>query len=371
MHLDEQALVDALHGVDAQAPPDLVSRVRDGGRRRLVRRRTFVGAGAGLVAVAGGATAVALVPGSGHGIAPGTTGPSTQAVFTNLYAAPPAAGSQCNAGEGQKATPSDYPDLLLLPPADEQLTSVNVATQSLNCLPAHVALTALKLAGGNVTQGVVVEGPNAPTAAEVDEAGPGVGHFTPPDDQPILGQPATEFQFGNTDHIDAYWTEPDGGQWRATVSGKSPGDAVSLLNQLTLDPKDGTATLADASTDGWVVEPSAADVTSPDAGVMAADWTDAQGHRVSITVTQGPDRVEQFAGGAPAGSYFPEGYVGPVEFVTVSGHRAAYGPGGGILFWQNSSGVEVELTVADGSEAEIEQLADSLTLASPDDPRLN
>lgn len=334
----------------------------------MIRRRAV--AAVGVVAAAAAAVPVALAVGAsgGSSIEPA----QQQRIYPGLYAAPPAPGSQCNAGQGRRAATSDYPELLVLPPSTMPLTSFNIATQSLNCPPAHVALTALKLDGNAVSQAVEVEGPNAPTTREVDESGPGVHHGTPSADQPILGQAATEFGFGDSDHVDAYWTEPDGGQWHAAVKGMSETAAVALLDRLKLDSKAGTATLPDAHADGWVVEPAAADATSPSTGVMFASWTDPAGHHVTINVMQGPDRVDPFAAGGPAGAYGVEGYIGPVALATVRGHPAVVGTGSSpTLFWQESRDVQVVMTVVGGNQADAEQVAESLTLASPSDPRIN
>jgi hypothetical protein len=222
-----------------------------------------------------------------------------------------------------------------------------------------------------VQAGIVVEGPDAPTPLEIDEAGPGVQHATPPGHSPILGQPATEFTFGNTEHRDVYWSEPDGGQWHATVSGLSQSAAVELLDGLTLESRTGSASLAGSQTN-WQVEPPAADAAASDEGALAAAWTDAEGHRATLNITQGPDRVDQFAVGAPSGQYVPEGYAGPIRLTSVRGHPAAFGPGATpTLFWQEAPDVEVSLVITGASEAEIKQVAGSLTLASPNDPRFS
>jgi hypothetical protein len=263
--------------------------------------------------------------------------------------------------------------LLLLPPTGQPVIDAYLRDDATACASPHVALTALRLDGQTVAAGLVVQGPNAPTAAEVGEAGLGVVHGTPPGNAPVLGQPATEFRFGGTNHIDAYWTMPDGGQWQATVSGMSQDAAVALLNQLNLDSKAGTASLPAPSTAGWTIEPAAADIAASDTGALYADWLDPQGHKVELTVRQGPDRIDQLAAGGPAESYSPVGYVGPVQFTTVRGHSALIGTGDlPVLFWQEAQNVQVELAATGGtiSSAELEQVANSLTLASPDDPRL-
>jgi hypothetical protein len=364
MNIDEQTVVDTLHGIEAAVPADFVSRVRAGGRRRVVRRRAYAAVGA--VAVAGVATPVGL------GLRGGTSKiEPAQRVYPGLFAPPPAPGSQCNAGSGAGVSQAVHPDLLLLPPVGEPATAL-VRPVKWSCADPHVALTALMTHGSAVEAGLVVEGPNAPTPEEIALSGPGVGSAVSPDRLPIHGQPATEFRFANGGFTDIYWTEADGGQWHAVVRGMDEAQAVELVNRVSLDSGAGTATLPDAVAGGWTVEPSTAVDVPSDGGQMYVDWTDFRGHAVDMTVMHGPDRVDEFAAGGPAGVYRIEGYRGPVEFVSVRGHHAVLGTGGTtLLFWQEAPDVEVTLTINRGDEAEVRQVAESLVLASPDDPRIS
>ncbi len=366
MNLDEQSVVDALHDIDATIPSDLASRARAGGRRRLIRGRIY--AAAGVVALAAVATPVALaLTSSGKA----SIEPAHQHLYPGLYAPPPSPGSECNSGTAGKTPAEGYSDLLLLPPAATDASAL-VRAQSWNCLPAHVALTALKMRGQDVAAGLVVDGPNAPTPEEVNLSGPGV-HFAGQLGQlAIRGRAAAEYTWPGADHTDVYWTEADGGQWFATVSGMPRAQAVDLLDRIDLDSHAGTATLPGAASDGWTVEPSADDPARTGHGVVFANWRDPQAHKVDLTVMQGPDRVSQFAAGAPAGPYAIAGYVGPMKVITVRGHRAAYGVGrSAVVFWQESPDVEVLMSVEGADETEIQQVAESLTLASPNDPRIS
>lgn len=363
MTLDEHEVSDALHAIDAEVSPDFASRVRLAGRRRLLRRRSYAAAGAVAVGVAAVPIAVSMSGESDDsrldvGSSPGPV---------TLYAAPPAAGSECNGGHGYKASPAAHRNLLFLPPAGEPLGYAYVRDQTFNCATSHVALTAFQLHGDSIGAGLVVIGPNAPTPRQDGREGPHIDVFGDKGHEPIDGQPATEFSLDRIDHTDAYWTEPDGGQWHAIVRDMSQTEAVALLNRMTFDGTSGTATLPPADEDGWTVEEPAPDRTVDQTGWVIAQWTDRQGNVVDLTVTQTPDRTYQDA--IDAG--------GEQAIITVRGHEAVLAPSGGNggnaygLTWQEAKDVQVRLAVKGGTPEEIKQVAESLVLASPDDPRIS
>src|SRR5581483_577783 len=115
MNLDERAITQALADIDGSVPVDLLARVRDGGRRRVRRRRGVVGAG--VVAAGAIAVPVGLAATSGSGSSVAQT--EQQNVYPGLYAAPPAPGTDCGAASGAVAAAAAYPELLLLPPAGQ------------------------------------------------------------------------------------------------------------------------------------------------------------------------------------------------------------------------------------------------------------
>jgi hypothetical protein len=358
MEVDERSVVDALLEIDGAVPAGLLDRVHSGGRRRILRRRVY--AALGVVVV--GAVAIPVVfalRGGDSALEP------AQRVYPGLFAPPPSPGSQCNEGTGAGLSSVAHPDLLLLPPVGQDATAL-VRPVRWNCADPHVALTALKTDGAAVTAGLVVEGPNAPTPEEVGRSGSGADHLS------VHGQPATGFPFATTDVTDIYWTEPDGGQWRATVRGMAPVQAADLVNAVRLDATTGTATLPHAQVDGWRVDPTSDSDLPEDGGQMYVDWTDPQGHRVDLTVMHGPDRVDAFAAGAAVGAYRVVGYRGSVELVSIRGHHAVLGTGGTtLLFWQEAPDVEVTLTINHADEAEVRQVAESLVLADPGDQRIH
>jgi hypothetical protein len=366
MILDERALAAALGAIEVAVPVDLASRARAGGRRRLMRRRAYAAAGVAAFGVAATPTAFAVrsaLSSDGDAQLPIASSPTT-ATVTDLYATPPASGSVCNGGDSVKVSPSAHPDLLLLPPSSVPLRYAFVRDQSWGCVSPHVALTALQSAGGDaIGAGLVVEGPNAPTPAEDGREGPYIHFFGQTAHDSIDGQPATEFTVAQGSHTDAYWTEPDGGQWHAIVRGMSQQGAVTLLNQLAVDGRNGTARLAGADSPEWTVEPTVPDVAADQTGVVMAQWVDSEGHVVDLTVTQTPDRTYQRA----------IADEGPESVVTVRGHTAVLGSGdGGVplgVVWQEAQDVQVQLAVTGGSVAELERIAASLAPASPDDPR--
>lgn len=360
MILDERAIASALNDIDDDIPPDLAGRVRAGGRRRLLRRRACFGA----VVVVTGAVAIpvtlALRSGGGSTIAPA----QQQRIYPGLYAAPPAAGSQCNSGGGGKAAPSAYPDLLLLPPATVKLTYAFVRTETSDCPSPHVALIAVQPQGGGRTfgAGLLVEGPNAPTAAEAGRAGPDQTFGGETGSEKIDGQPATELTVTQDDHTDAYWTEPDGGQWHAVVRDLPQAAAVAALNQLVLNGRTGTATLAGPAKNDWSVEPSEADPSATEIGVVYAEWTDTQGHVVDLTVSQTPSRIYAHA----------VKYGGPFQLLTYRGAQALITSGESpTMVWQPGPDTEVAITIKGAAtQSELLEAAD-LSLASPGDPRIS
>ncbi|HTW21711.1 MAG TPA: hypothetical protein VME70_16060 [Mycobacteriales bacterium] len=371
MTVDERDLSAALHALDPDLSPDLVTKVRAGGRRRLLRRRSYVAAGVVAVGAAATPVGLALRAGGAPDQSVGVAGHHRARAASDLYASPPPVGSQCNSGysathnRAGHALASTYPQLLLLPP-NQPIDYAFVRSQRPSCPSPHVALTAVRAGADTDHQGLVVEGPNAPTAVEDGRAGPTIGFTGQTGHEPILGEPGSEFTITSNGHTDAFWTEPDGGQWYAEVRHLPQDQAVALLDHLALDPAAGTATLNGAGS-GWSTEPAAADVRPDQTGIVFSQWTDPDGHEASMTVTETPNRIDQLA----AGSYVD------FTFVTVRGQRAILAPdggqGGGVqsLTWQEAADVQVSLTIDNASAAEIEQVADSLQLASPSDPRIS
>ncbi|MGN6474275.1 MAG: hypothetical protein ACTHK4_11595 [Mycobacteriales bacterium] len=367
MTLEEKALSEALQSIDVDVAADLAARARAGGRRRLARRRSLTAVGAVAIGAAAAPITIAVRSAGPSGSATFKVGSSPSATDPGLYATPPAPGSECNSGFGAKIAASSHPDLLLLPPGDQQIRYAFVRDLSLRCASPHVALTAVQEQGDSLGAGLLVEGPNAPTPAEDGRQGPNIDFFGDTGHQPIDGQTATEYTLPNAPRTDAYWTEPDGGQWHAVVRDMSQHDAIALLNQLAFDGHTGTATLPDAAGGGWTVTTPAEDRPADETGWFTAQWVDQQGHLVDLTATQTPDRTMQdaIAGG------------GPESVVTLRGTRGVLSPSGGNgggdygLVWQESKDVQVSLALTGGSAAEIEQIAESLVVTSPDDPRIS
>lgn len=365
MTLEEKALTEALGAIDADVSPDLAARARAGGRRRLLRRRSLTAVGAVAVGAATAPVTIAVRSAGSHGDDSFRVGASPTATDPSLSAAPPAAGSVCNDGYASKATPSTYPQLLLLPPSSQHMRYAFVRNETSGCASPHVALTALQRDGDAVGAGLVVQGPNAPTPAEDGREGPSIEFAGVTGHDPIDGQPATEYTIPESGRTDAFWTEPDGGQWHAVTRGMSASGAIALFNRLEVDGHSGAASLPDSAIHGWTVEPPADDVGAGRTGMVISQWLDAQGHLVDMTVTQTPDRTFQHA--VESG--------GQETIVTVRGRPALLAPTGGnggnayALTWQESKDAQVELALTGGGAAEIEQVAESLVLASPDDPR--
>ncbi len=357
MVIDEETVTESLHSLDVVIAPDLLARVRRDGRRRLLRRRSLVAASA----VAAGSAAVPVTlalraSGAADVIGAASRGGS-RATLSELYAPPPAPGSRCTEGGSSAAAPTAYPELLLLPPG-QAVTSAVVRAGTSRCRAPHIALTLLRADSDVVTAGVVVAGPNAPSADE-DGFGPGSDPVGDTGSLPILGVAGTEFTADG--HTDAFWTEPDGGQWHAQVRGLSQQDAVALLDQLTLDSHAGTATIPPDAARGWTIAPAAVDERAGTEGTVMSEWVDGSGHTVELNVTAGPSRVDQEAASARLDATLVT--VAGQPGVLLADARTA------TLIWAPAHDVEADITVNDGTGTEVEQLAASLALAPPSDPR--
>jgi hypothetical protein len=357
MIVDEELLSDALHAVEVDVAPDLPSRARRGGQRRLLRRRSAAAAGVTAVAAVGVPVGLVVRSGGGHiGISPASGGGPANQLVSDLYASPPAAGAQCNGGFTAREKAAMYPQLLLLP-ADQPLKYAFVRQNRANCADPHVALTAYRTDGASLTAGLVIEGPDAPTPTEGGMAGPDVSFSGDTGHVEVDGQDGTEFSLPGSSTT-VYWTEPDGGQWSASVRGLSAAGAVSLLNTVSYDGTLGTASLP--STAGWTVAPIAHDVPK-DTGWVVEQWNDSSGQEIDLSLYQTPTRTYQEAAKA----------AGRATFVTVRGHQGVLSQdikGGAGLTWQEGPDVEAQLTAPAN---EIQQIAASLALTTPEDPRIN
>jgi hypothetical protein len=357
MMIDEQTLTEALHNLDVVIAPDLSARVRRDGQRRLLRRRSLAAAGAVAVGSAAVPATIALRAAVGSGALGAASGPGSDATLSELYAPPPPPGSRCTEGTSRSAAPAAYPQLLLLP-LGQDLTSAVVRAGISQCRTPHIALTLVHTAADTVTEGVVVDGPNAPTAVE-DGFGPGSNPIGDTGSLPILGVAGIEFTADG--HTDAYWTEPDGGQWHAQARGMSQQAAVALFDQLALDSHAGTATIAPGAAPGWTVAPAALDAHAGAQGTVMSEWVDSSGHTVDMNVTAEPNRIDQEAASAALDATLVT--VNGQPGVLVADARTA------TLIWAPADNVEADITVNDGTSAEVEQIAASLSLAAPNDPR--
>lgn len=360
MILDETTVTEALHRAtsDLTGDPDLVEHVRQGGRRRLHRRRILETAGVLVVAAAIVPAAIELAP-NHNGKATVQIGSSPTAAVA-LYAAPPPAGAQCNGGHADPASDAAYPQLLMLP-TDQSVAYAFTNSQTSSCAPAHVALTMLATAGNVVTRGVVIEGPNAATAAESGYGANGQ-NFTGETRHPqIYGQAASVLYIPAAKSATVFWTGADGSQWQASTRGLSPSAIATLLNRVQFDAQTGTASLPDAANDGWTVEPPAADATDGASGIFYSQWT-SDGSEVDLTVTQAPDRTDQTAATMPGS-----------RLVEVQGHPAALSVSSqfATLTWQPRANTAVSLMVLHGTARQVEQIAATITATTASDPRMH
>jgi hypothetical protein len=363
MILDEQSVSAALRGIEGDVPIDLVSRTRSGGRRRVVRRRAYAVLGvAAAVAVAVPTVHVVRASG-GRAIEP----TRQQRVYPGLFATPPDAGPQlCASGYSEKVAPERYPDVLYLP-SGQAVRVLAVSHESRVCPRPHQALTAVHLQddGATFDRGLVVKGPNAPSAIQMGAVGvPGATFAGSTGHSAIHGQPGVELTVlkGETAITTAYWTEPNGGQWQAVVRDMSQSEAVQLLNRLDIDGKRGTATLPHAAGDGWTIEPAVPDRFLAGFGALGAEWTDKLGHRVSMSVAQ---RCESPISETVA-------YAGTFEMLAIRGGPAILTTGRfPSLTWQVTPNVQVLMTMTFGSPQELVDQAERLSLTTPDDPRIS
>ena len=361
MILDETTISEALQAAtdELSLDSDLATRVRRGGELRLRRHRVMAAAGVTAVVAAIVPAAIALAPSPSHrGQASIVLGASPSAGLS-LYATPPPAGAQCNSGHAEPASDASYPQLLMLP-AGQGVSYAFTNSQTSTCQPAHVALTLLRTSGAAVTQGVEIDGPNAPSAAQAGYAGHGVSFSGRIVTNQVNGQPASVFYIPQARSANVFWTGADGAQWQARVRGFSVAGLLTLLNRVQLDPTDGTAMLPDAAADGWTAAPPATDETAAATGIFYAQWN-VDGE-VDLTVTQAPDRTDELAVA-----------LNDSSLIEVHGHPAVLtvSPQFVIVDWQVSPDVNAQLMMAHGTSTEAEQIAASVTPISTTDPRLH
>jgi hypothetical protein len=353
--LDETTISDALHEAtgDLTADSDLTAQVRSGGRRRLRRRR--IGAS---IAVA--ATVAAIVP-AAIALAAGNGNRQAVSVGGGPGSIPPAQSCTDNAsGGGYAASPTAYPQLLMLPPGQPVIYAFTNTGGAPRCsyFP-HVALTLLRERGGVVTQGVEVDGPDAPSTAQYGIGGRGSTYTGTTLHPRIDGQLATAFFNSKNSATNVFWSGTEGDQWHATVRGLDPTALDRLLGRLKVDPQAESATLPGAAAAGWTIAPPAPDASGSTSGVFYALWHEGRS-RIALWVAPGPDRVDQLAA------------AGATRFVTVHGRPAVVsGRTFAILRWQVAKNVTAFLTMTHSSQATIQQVADTIRPISPTDPRLH
>jgi hypothetical protein len=227
------------------------------------------------------------------------------------------------------------------------------------CPPPHVALTMTAGPLSDPTRGVVVEGPDAPSAVQdgySDDPSSYSGTILHP---AVDGVAGITYYFSPSAPATTFWTDRSGGQWRAQTRGLTAHQLVGLLGSLRVDSRNGTAELPHAERSGWTVGPAAPDRHGSRLGIFYALWH-AGGDRVAMTVEHGPSRVEQRAALARH----------PYR-TTVNSHPAVVYFGGGIIWWQQSRNVTVKLTDNHATGMAIVQIAGNVAPVGPQDPRLH
>jgi hypothetical protein len=359
--LDEATLSESLHDAtrDLAMPGDIGQVARRGGARRLRRRQIAAVLCTAAVVAALVPTAIALAP-SGSPQAGTHVGHNSNG---DLYAAPPTV-STCGAigGNGSgAASATTYPELLMLP----RDTAVRYAFANKRgvgagdgCPPPHVALTLTKASGDKTVAGAVIYGPDAPSAVQAGEVAPHETFSGLTLHPSVDGVTGIAFYIAANKSTRAYWTDPDGGQWRTQIRGLTSRQVKSLLASLQFDAAAGTAKLPDATSQGWTVQPAAPDRSGRQPGIFYVLWH-VDRTRVAMTVTHGPDRIEQVAALAPG-----------AQSTIIRGRPAVVYRHGGNLRWQPAKDISIYLTAYGSSPSQIVQIANSLQSISPEDPRL-
>jgi hypothetical protein len=354
--LDEVTVSDLLHDATGElnVPDGLVDRVHQRGAHRLQRRRI-------VSAVAVAAAIGALTPAA---IALAPTGSTRQSVGIDgeNQSSGHGASTSCNAAT-HLAAPSAYPQLLMLP-TDQRVMSAYMETRAPGCLPSHVALTLLRQSGKLVTAGVVLEGPDAPTAVEQGYGEPGQYAETILHPR-VDGETATAYY--DKGHATVFWAGPGGARWFLRARGINADALKSLLARLRLDARSGTATLPDASAAGWQVAPPAPDPAVDLSGWFISQWRPAgcpasrtASCETSLTVRPGPDRQDQNAAVLP-----------DARMISLGGRPGVLAFHGSYLVWQPTPGVTAILAVGAGQASQILELAASIQPIAPTDPRLH
>jgi hypothetical protein len=346
---------------DLTAPANLPALAHAGGSRRLRRHR--LASSVGVVAVAAAIVPVTMAIGNlgaRHNTAP------SAAIGSRLYANPPVAAHPC-LQPGAPAAAAAYPQLLRLPagqPVSYAFTNTGGAPQC--AFFPHVAATLLHTSAGVVSRSVVIDGPNAMTAAQAGvvpsrfSSGTTAGAAYRQLHVEIDGHPALIVYAVHTRKADAFWPGADGSRWHAASSGLTPVALETLLNSATYDPHAGTATVDHQAVEGWSVQPAVPDSAVKHAGVFYALWHQ-DGGKVAMTVTPGPNRIDQLA---ESGS----------RLVTVNGQPAVVSAGGHgftVLRWQAGTDVTVYLSMTHSSAQRLEGVAAGIDPINPDDPRLH
>lgn len=367
MIVDDRVLTDSLHSIETSVAPDLAGRARRGGRRRLLRRRAYAAGGA--VAVVAAATPLTLAMTGSRPAASGvkvTASPTPNGNAGGLYASPPRPGTLCFTSDGHRAPgfhPGSYdPNLFLLPAHTAVLSAFYSAGSEVASCHPHDALTLLQQTGARVTAGLVVSGPNAPSARQAGYEGHGISFGGQKGHASVQGDAAQEFTVRVTggSATTVFWTGKLGDQWQARASGLTQQATVALLNRLQLDPHTGTATLPNAG--AWRVAASAPDQTSSHVETFNAQWRNRAGVTIDLTVTTQPTELDQQAALSSEAS-----------FTAVDGHLAvlSYSTQFATLEWQSSPHTWVQLMAERGTTSDVTQAAAALTLTTRNDPRIH
>ena len=354
MSIDESTISDLLRRAteDVEPSPDLRFRVHTGGRRRL--RRRGIGAVVGVVGVLAALvpSAIAVTSGVGH----------TRLNATGATSPPWPPAQSCDVQSGDRSTAVAYPQLLMLPPDQSVLYAfTNSGGAPIPCgyFP-HVALTLLQLNHGNSVRGVEVDGPDAPTVEQFGYA-PGGADFNGRKLHLTVGSHSAIALYEPNHTSRVFWSDGTGNQWQVTARGFTPTSLRSLVRDLRFNPTAGTATLPNAASDGWTVEPAPPEQRGSRAGVFYALWHN-DGSKLALNVQPGPDRIDQDA-------------VSGGQLTTVQGRPAVVRTLGNngyeVLDWQVSQNVTVHLAATHSSPTTIMAIANSLRSITANDPRLH
>lgn len=327
-------------------------------RGATLRRRRHAVRAAGITAIVGAvaATAALLVQ----------DGPDTSTMDRTPHGVPhlePAPSWICEREDTETAVDVEAVDgLRLLPtwlPDGVDLAGAEARQVVPGCPYIEPALSLLLVDGETIRGSMTLHGPYA-TPPEM---------LSPPDPVNLRGVRAAITVADTGFQPPAYeltWAEPDGGHWKLTTDGIALAQLRTFAEAFILDSRPDSGPVAvlpgDALPNGWVVVYQAP--AQPELQSAAAErWTvTTNREECSVTASSGH-------GDVPPGAYvWTQGDL----YLRVRGHDAVARSfdNGADLRWAEAPGIHVSVYCTGQDLDTVKQIAESLELVEPGDPRI-